>query len=390
MSAALRRITAAERRARLGARHRLAAGHRAVTAEEVAESLVALHGTDPATVYLSVAARLRAPGTAEVERALYEDGSLLRLLAMRRTMFVVTAASAPVVYAAAARAVAADERKKLLAYLAEGGGWDAAWLADVETAALAALAERGEATAAALSAAEPRLREQVVVARGKPYEATQNVSSRILRVLAAEGRITRRRPAGSWTSSQYRWAVGDALPEVPAAEARAELVRRWLAAYGPGTEADLKWWTGWTLTHVRKALAATGAEPVTLDEGTGHVLPGDTAPPTDDAPWAALLPALDPTPMGWQRRDWYLPEGPDRAALFDRSGNIGPTVWWHGQVVGGWAQRADGTIAYRVFGDPGAEAAAAIGAAAARLSGWLGDVRVTPRFRTPLERELSA
>ncbi|WP_407647040.1 hypothetical protein [Actinacidiphila soli] len=41
-------------------------------------------------------------------------------------------------------------------------------------------------------------------------------------------------------------------------------------------------------------------------------------------------------------------------------------------------------------GDPGAEAAAVIGAAAARLSGWLGDVRVTPRFRTPLERELSA
>jgi hypothetical protein len=24
-----------------------------------------------------------------------------------------------------------------------------------------------------------------------------------------------------------------------------------------------------------------------------------------------------------------------------------------------------------------------------RLSEWLGDVRVTPRFRTPLERELS-
>jgi hypothetical protein len=129
---------------------------------------------------------------------------------------------------------------------------------------------------------------------------------------------------------------------------------------------------------------------VALDEGTGHVLPGDTAPPPDDEPWAALLPALDPTPMGWQQRDWYLPEAPDRATLFDRSGNIGPTVWWHGQVVGGWAQRADGTIAYRVFGDPGAEAAAVIGVAAVRLSGWLGDVRVTPRFRTPLERELSA
>jgi hypothetical protein len=38
----------------------------------------------------------------------------------------------------------------------------------------------------------------------------------------------------------------------------------------------------------------------------------------------------------------------------------------------------------------GADAAAAVEAAAARLGGWLGEVRVTPRFRTPLERELSA
>lgn len=381
----------AERRARLAGRHRLAAGHRAASAEAVAESLVALHGTDPATVYLSVAARLRTPGTADTERALYEDRSLVRLLAMRRTMFVVEESFAPVVDAGAARPIAADERKKLLKYLAQGGGWDAAWLAQVEAAALTALAQRGEATAAELGAAEPRLRAQVVVARGKPYEATQNVSSRILRVLAAEGRITRRRPAGGWTSSQYRWAVGTPLAGPPAAEARTELVRRWLAAYGPGTEADLKWWTGWTLTAVRGALAASGAQPVPLDEGTGYVLPGDDSPAPEGEPWAALLPALDPTPMGWAQRDWYLPEaGPLRACLFDRTGNIGPTVWWNGEVVGGWAQRADGTVAHRLFADRGAEAAAAVAAEAARLGGWLGEVRVTPRFRTPLERELSA
>jgi hypothetical protein len=398
MTQALRTITTAERRARLAVRHRLAAGHRAATAEEVTESLVALHGTDPATVYLSLAARMRLPGTADAERALYEDRSLVRLLAMRRTMFVVTEAFAPVVRAGAARAIAADERRKLLKYLAEGGGWDAAWLSEVEDAVLAALSRRGEATAAEIGAAEPRLRSQVVVARGKPYEATQNVSSRILRVLAAEGRIVRRRPVGGWTSSQYRWGLGGPLPDLPAAAAaaaRAELVRRWLAAYGPGTEADLKWWTGWTLTAVRQALTAAGAEPVALDDGPGpgYVLPGDlTAPPEPGAePWAALLPALDPTPMGWTRRDWYLPgPGPSRAALFDRTGNIGPTVWWNGEVIGAWAQRADGSIAHRLLTDRGREAAAAIAEQAARLTGWLGDTRITPRFRTPLERALSA
>ncbi|MDJ0342306.1 winged helix DNA-binding domain-containing protein [Streptomyces sp. H10-C2] len=390
---AVRRIGADERRARVGVRHRLAPGLRAKSAEEVTESLVALHATDAATVYLSTAARLSEAGFADVERALYKDGSLVRLLAMRRTMFVVTQASAPVVYAAAARAIAVKERAGLLKYLADGGGWDEAWLSEVEDAVVATLAEHGETTAAQLGDYEPRLREQVVVAAGKPYEARQNVSSRIIRVLAAEGRITRRRPVGSWTSSQFRWAVAAPLPELPAAEAKAGLARDWLAAYGPGTEADLKWWTGWTLTDVRKALAAVGAEQVALDEETGYVLPGDAEPVPAAAPWAALLPGLDPTPMGWQRRDWFLPDE-HRSALFDGSGNVGPTVWWDGRVVGGWAQRPDGEVVWRPLTGPGKgpgkAAVAAIEAEAARLGGWLKDIRVTPRFRTPLERELSA
>jgi hypothetical protein len=85
--------------------------------------------------------------------------------------------------------------------------------------------------------------------------------------------------------------------------------------------------------------------------------------------------------------------------LFDRSGNIGPTAWWDGRIVGGWAQRQDGEIAVRLLEDIGAEASAALDAEARRLREWIGadpkapknpKVRVTPRFRTPLERELAS
>jgi hypothetical protein len=76
--------------------------------------------------------------------------------------------------------------------------------------------------------------------------------------------------------------------------------------------------------------------------------------------------------------------------LFDRSGNPGPAVMADGRVVGGWAQRKDGEVVYRLFEDIGAEAASAVAAEAARLTAWLRPVRVTPRFRTPLERELTA
>lgn len=241
---------------------------------------------------------------------------------------------------------------------------------------------------------------------GKPYQATVAVSSRILRTLAAEGRIRRGRPRGGWTSSTFRWRPGTAFADLaapPAPEARADLARRWLASYGPATVEDLKWWTGWTLTATRQALAATGAVEVDLDDGVpGVALPDDLEPVAAPEPWAALLPALDPTAMGWKARDWYLdPEHVPQ--LFDRTGNIGPTVWWCGRIIGGWAQRADGEIVWRLLTDGGgtslpvrrrgpgggSEAAAAVTAEAARLAASIGDVRVTPRFRSPLERELS-
>ncbi|OXY94406.1 winged helix DNA-binding domain-containing protein [Streptomyces diastatochromogenes] len=388
-----RHIDVAERRARLALRHRLAGTARAATPEEVAASLVALHGSDPATVYLAVAARLADPAKAvpETERALYEDRTLVRMHGMRHTVFVFPAELTAVVHASTGLTVAARERAHLLKDMAKAGAPDAAWLAEVEASALAALARRGQATAAELTADEPRLREQFVYAAGKSYEGVHTVSSRLLRVLGVEGKVIRGRPLGSWTSSQFRWAPAPEHPELDTARAQADLLDRWLRACGPATEADLKWWTGWRVTEVRRALSAIGAQEVVLDEGTGYVADGDADPvAAPGEPWAALLPGLDPTAMAWQQRDWYL--APDlRPYLFDRSGNVGPTVWWDGRVVGGWAQRADGEIVWRIA-EPGVrrEAEAAVAAEAERLRAWVGATKVTPRFRTPWERELSA
>ena len=92
--------------------------------------------------------------------------------------------------------------------------------------------------------------------------------------------------------------------------------------------------------------------------------------------------------MGWQERGWFL--GGHGPLLFDRSGNIGPSVWWDGRIVGGWAQRKDGEIAVRLLEDAGADAEKAVAREAERIAAWYGDVRPTPRFRTPLEKELTA
>jgi hypothetical protein len=242
----------------------------------------------------------------------------------------------------------------------------------------------------------PALREKIAVAQDKSYAAVQGVSWKVLFLLAADAKIVRGRPQGSWTSTLYRWApieswVPGGLAELEPDAAAAELMRRWLAAFGPATLADMKWWTGWTVALLKRALAQLQTIEVSLDGGEiGLVLAGDEEEPVQaTAPPAALLPALDPAPMGYKARDWYL--GAHRERLFDRSGNIGPTVWWEGRIVGGWAQCKDGgEVVLELLEDVGAEAATAIEAEAARLRRWLGERRVTPRFRTPLERELVA
>ncbi len=390
-----------ERRRRLAVRHALAPGSR-VGGEppdpaEVARRLVALHSTDPATVYLSVVARTAehvSPGV--IEASLYERRDLIRMLAMRRTVFVVPAESVPILQASTTDRVAAEQRARLLKHLADltPVSDPQSFLADVERTVLRVLAERGgTATAAELSAAEPRLKTTLVMAAGKSYQATQTITSRVLLVLAAQGKLVRGRPIGTWLSQQYRWVLAENWLRADAGEigehtARADLARLWLATFGPAPLADLKWWTGWTMAQARRAAADVGAVDVSLNGGPGLVLPDDLDETGDPGDWAALLPALDPTVMGWSERSWFL--GPHGKALFDINGNAGPTIWINGRIVGGWAQRADGEIALRLLEDVGAEHSKLIDAEAERVAAWLAGVRVIPRFRTPTERELSS
>jgi hypothetical protein len=390
----MRRFSIEERRARLGVRHHLATAARTGVVG-AAGDLVGLHGTDPATVYLAARARMADPRPEAVEQALYDDRALVRILGMRRTMFVLPVELMPVVQAACTDAIAVQQRRLLVDMVGKAGLDDdpPSWIEEVEEAAVKALTARGGATAAELSKDDPRLALQMVVAAGKAYEGRQSVVTRILLLLAAEGRIVRGRPRGSWVSGQYRWSVIEdwlpgGVPRWSLEDAQTELVGRWLGAFGPATLADVKWWTGLPMGQVRRAAAAAGTVEVDLHGTPGLALATDLEPVPAPDPWASLLPALDPTTMGWSARDFYL--GPHRQALFDTNGNAGPTIWWDGRVVGGWAQRKSGEVVLRLLEDVGADASAAIETEAARLADWLGPVRVTPRFRTPLERELIA
>ena len=385
-------ISDTQRRARLGRRHHLAT--RTPSVERVAAELVGLHSSDPATVFLAARARVRGFTPAVLERALYDDRTLLRMLGMRRTMFVVDRELGAVMDAACTRALVAGERRRLIG-LIEGQGLardGARWLRRVSDRTVAAIEERGTATATELTKVVPELREKLVMGEGKKWGGTSGMSTRVLFLLATEGRIVRARPRGQWLSSQYEWTSlrtwVDPFPDLDAAEARTALLTRWLATYGPATLRDLTWWTGWTQAHGRAALGAIDAVEVELDDGVGYVMPDDVAPVRAPKRWVALLPGLDPTIMGWKERDWYL--GPHTTRLFDTNGNAGPTVWADGVVVGGWGQRRDGVVEAELLEVVDASVSEAVAREATALTEWLAGTVVTPRFRTPLEREIAA
>jgi hypothetical protein len=389
----MRRMTVEERRARLGVRHALA-GQGAADVVDAARAVVGLHSTDPASTFLAALARTPGATTDDVERALYDDRTLVRVLAMRRTLFAVPREHVGIVLVGAGADIGRQQRTLLKKMLVESAVTDdpGPWIDRAEAAALAAMDGAGEIISTELAAADPLLGTRIEVAPGTKYATTVSVASRLLTLLSAEGQVVRTRPRGGWTSTQFRWTALDAwigdVERPDTATASSEVAKLWLRSYGPATIDDLQWWTGWTKTRTKAALATLDTVEVDLGGATGLLLADDAEPVPAPDPWVALLPALDPSAMGWKHRDFCL--GPHRKLLYDVNGNAGPTVWTDGRVVGGWAQRDDGEVVVRLLEDVGTATSARIDDRAAALTAMLGDVRLKARARgwTTVEKEL--
>lgn len=384
----MRTFTIAERRHRLARRHFLAPDTAAEPIPRIAATLVGLHATDPATPYLSLWARRPEFAVADLNDALYEKRSLVKHLAMRRTLWVFDPADLPAVQAAASDRVADTERRKLIADVAKAGVADDGerWLTQASAAVLAHLEENGPASSSALRAALPELAGTYNPAPGKSYGGQTPLAPRALTVLGAQGHIVRGPNEGGWTSSRPQWTTTTSWlgksAAMTAEPAQTQLIRTWLRAFGPATAEDIKWWFGTTKTVVRKALSEIGAVDVDLHGTPGYALADDLDPEPEPEPWGALLPGLDVTTMGWYQRDWYL--GEHRGQLFDNTGNAGPTVWWNGRIVGGWYQNAAAEVQLQLLEDPGRQARDVLTRRAQELTAWLDGVRVPPRFPSPL------
>jgi hypothetical protein len=386
----MRQVTDDERRARLALRHRLTSSAHAATVEEAAESIVCYHATDHSTVVLSAWARVAGFAVADLDRALYEERTLVKQLCMRRTLFVLPRAILEDAVAAAGPRVAREGSRSLARDIERGGiaSDGHAWIEEAGAAVLAALADGRQASTTELRDAVPLAAGATKIGSGTSWGRDWAVLPRLLAVLSARGLVVRGRIGGTWMNPRPTYAamdrwLGGALAAVDPAVGRAELVGRWLRAFGPGTEADIAWWLGGSLGEVRAALDRIGAVPVQVDGASkpGWLHPDDIHEPGPVEPWAALLPALDPATMGWKERDWYL--GPHRADVFDSVGNGGTTAWWDGRIVGSWYQPPDARVELILLERVGRVARRALAEEAARLTEWLAGARPGGRWMAP-------
>ena len=378
-----------ERRARLAVRHGLAVPVADTAA--ATRATVCLHATEPASVHLAAWARSGA-SRAEVDGALYDDRSVVKQLAMRRTVFGFPRELLPATWGSASARVASQQVRRLATEMEAAGVTrdGPAWVEEHLALVRSLIETEGPLTTAEVRSRLPALDARVTRGKGK-YQADVAIAAGVIVALAASGAVVRGVNDGSWKVSRPRWTatadwLGEAPSPLPEAEGYAALVAAWLGAFGPGTEADLVWWLGATKAAVRRALAEVAAVEVSLDGGdTGWVLSDDLEGTPDPAPWVALLPALDPTTMGWKERTFHLGEHTEK--VFDRNGNGGPTAWCDGRVVGVWCQTDDGRVEVVLAEKIPAAARRALDAKAAELTAWLdGDV-VRSIYLSPLARQ---
>ena len=391
----MRTIEVVERRARLARRHRLAPGYRATDVGHAAESMVCLHGTDPSTVYLSAWARVDGMAVADLERALYVDRSLVKHLAMRRTLFVFPRAMLSVAQAGASNRVADGERRRLIRDVEKAGLQrnGERWLTKAGEQVLAALSDGREATSSELRDEIPALEGSITYGEGKSWGGQVPVGPRVLTTLSAAGRIVRASNDGGWTTSALAGPRRRPGSGRRSSRSRTLTVSRAWSSDGCARSAPVPSPTSSGGSDRRSRRSRNRSPSSTRSRSIWTARSATSCPTTWNPP-----PRSSRGPRccrRWTRPRWggssaTGTSAATRGELFDINGNAGPTAWWDGRIVGGWRQSDAGEVELQLLEDVGKTGRRALDDGATRLTEWLGGTRVVARFPSPLSKQLAA
>ena len=339
----------------------------------------AVQDTPPGNAGVALANRVGKLTPDDLDAALHDDRTLLRLLAMRGAAHVVPRRDATVF---GPGALGADE-ESLREQLA--GAWptiDAAgWSAREALGAVIGV------LTAVLADAEPRTKGQLSEALHDRLPSdlepwcdvcdVHHVPDQLLRLAGTAGVYAYGWPHGSHQTLMATdiW-LGEPLGgDLPAA--RIELARRFVHAYGPASPRHLAAWAGVSAGDARDRFASLGHELVDVRlDGAPAVVLADDLDALDDPPLASgarLLPAGDPF-LAQRDRATLLPDKAHQRAVWRPVGSPGLALV-AGRPVGLWrARKAAGRLCVTVdpFGSLGERQLAAVEHAASLVAPFRG------------------
>lgn len=119
-------------------------------------------------------------------------------------------------------------------------------------------------------------------------------------------------------------------------EALERLIRRYFTSHGPATLEDCVWWSGLTMTDVRRGLESIRHNFIceTFD-GKQFWMRSEIKTPPAEKSLFHLLPAFDEFVVSYKERSEIIDEAYYRKIL-TKNGIFSPTIHYNGKIIGSW------------------------------------------------------
>jgi len=309
---------------------------------QAVNDIIALHATSVGTPYISLFARTKNFQRSDLDQEFYRKRNLVRLRAMRGTLFIASSDLAPVLF----QATKLSEHHLLS--LTQRWGISSSEYRELSEK-LCSILKGGGKTLPQIRKALPReIVRTIELREGKSVYKWTNVKW-VLSVMTRSGTVISEKDAGSLriTKANQYVLFREIYPKlnldsITGQEARVMLVERYIKAFGPVTEEDIAWWTGFTKTIMKEALAIIEKKLLYLKINGAN---GEYLTLTSDykrlvkfksltSPSALLLPYEDPFTKGYKMRERLIDKEHEKKVYI--GGGVQPTILVNGKVVGTW------------------------------------------------------
>jgi len=342
-------------------KHYLLEGSEAKDVLQVVNDIIALHATSAGTPYISLFARMKDFKRKDLDEEFYIKRGLVRLRAMRGTLFITSLESAPMLY----QATKLPEPQLL--NMTRKWGISQSEYSELSEKLHNFLKGGGKALTEIRKALPRDLVRAVEFRDGKSIYKWTNVKV-VLTMMMRRGIVISEKDMGTLrlTKANKYVLFQEIYPKlnfdsVTSEEAKTMLVKHYIKSFGPVTEEDIAWWTGFTRTDVKEALAAIEKELVCVKlsglQGDYLMLETDYRhfikfkPLTTQS--VSLLPYEDPYTKGYKVRDRLVDKAREKMVYV--GGGVQPTILLNGKIIGTWNRNIEegkGPIKLRFFWQP--------------------------------------